>query len=133
MTALYVATITFTPRCLNTLRRAIHSHLSLSLSLSLHLTREYSPALEAEFEAYKVVVVGGQDPGFGSLMSRLEAALSVDAYENEAVLKKCSNSSVKRKESKIRRAKRREEEGDGASRPPLTAGNDSVEDVDVNL
>ena len=47
-------------------------------------------------------------------MTRLEAALSVNAYDNESVLKKCSNSSVKRKESKIRRAKRREEEGPGA-------------------
>ena len=44
-------------------------------------------------------------------MSRLEAALSVDAYDNEAVVKKCSNSSIRRKESKIRRAKRREEDG----------------------
>lgn len=48
-------------------------------------------------------------------MTRLEAALSVNAYDNESVLKKCSNSSVKRKESKIRRAKRREEEGPGAA------------------
>ena len=57
--------------------------------------------------------MSGQDPGFGSLMSRLEAALSVDAYENENVVKKCSNSSIRRKESKVRRAKRREEEGTG--------------------
>ena len=55
-------------------------------------------------------------------MTRLEAALSVNAYENESVLKKCSNSSVKRKESKIRRAKRREEEGPGAGFPFLKDG-----------
>lgn len=78
--------------------------------------------------------MGGQDPGFGSLMSRLEAALSVDAYENEAVLKKCSNSSVKRKESKIRRAKRREEEGDGALRAPPTIEDRGaeVESADID-
>ena len=76
--------------------------------------RDYSADLEEEFIAYKKVVLSGQDSGFGSLMTRLEAALSVNAYENESVLKKCSNSSVKRKESKIRRAKRREEEGPGA-------------------
>ena len=100
----------------------------------MHVTREYSPALEAEFGAYKEVVVGGQDPGFGSLMSRLEAALSVDAYENEAVLKKCSNSSVKRKESKTRRAKRREEEGDGAFRQPVSAESETgVEDADIEV
>ena len=73
--------------------------------------RDYTPELELEFLEYKSVVVSGNDPGFGSLMSRLEAALSVDAHANEAVVKKCSNSSVRRKESKIRRAKKREEEG----------------------
>lgn len=78
------------------------------------ICRDYSAVLEEEFTAYKKVVLNGQDGGFGSLMTRLEAALSVNAYENESVLKKCSNASVKRKESKIRRAKRREEEGPGA-------------------
>ena len=79
------------------------------------ICRDYSAVLEEEFIAYKRIVLSGQDSGFGSLMTRLEAALSVNAYENESVLKKCSNSSVKRKESKIRRAKRREEEGPGAA------------------
>lgn len=80
------------------------------------ICRDYSAVLEDEFIAYKGVVLSGQDSGFGfgSLMTRLEAALSVNAYENESVLKKCSNASVKRKESKIRRAKRRGEEGPGA-------------------
>lgn len=47
--------------------------------------------------------------GFGSLMTKLELALSVDAFQNDAVIKKCSNASLRRKESKIRRAKERDE------------------------
>ena len=84
-------------------------HSCSNTSTSLSFRRDYTPSLEAEFNTYKQLVVSGQDLGFGSLMTRLEAALSVGAYEDEAVIKKCSNSSIKRKESKIRRAKRREE------------------------
>ena len=97
-----------------------HQHFTFNFNFNFILFfnshrpfRDYTPELELEFAAYKISVVSGGDLGFGSLMSRLEAALSVDAYDNEAVIKKCSNSSIRRKESKIRRAKRREEDGTG--------------------
>ena len=62
-------------------------------------------------------------------MTRLEAALSVGAYEDTAVVKKCSNSSIKRKESKVRRAKRREE----GSEPSWQQREDSVAESDVSV
>jgi hypothetical protein len=71
--------------------------------------RNYTPALEEEFAVYKDFIISGQDTGFGSLMTKLELALSVDAFQNDAVIKKCSNASLRRKESKIRRAKERDE------------------------
>ena len=96
----------------------------------LSYCRDYTPSLEEEFNAYKQQVVSGQDLGFGSLMTRLEAALSVGAYEDLAVVKKCSNSSIKRKESKIRRAKRREE---GSEPSWQTREQDSAAPCDVSL
>lgn len=71
--------------------------------------REYTEELEAEFCVYKAKVVAGEDAGFGTLMSRLEAALAVDAYANEQVVKRPSAKSLQRKESKIRRAQVRAE------------------------
>lgn len=101
---------------------------SLFLSSVLLYLRNYTSDLSAEFIAYKAMVVSGQDSGFGSLMGRLEAALSVDAFDNESVVKKCSNSSIRRKESKIRRAKRREEEGADYPEYPLK-GVEETEDI----
>ena len=63
-------------------------------------------------------------------MTRLEAALSVGAYEDTAVVKKCSNSSIKRKESKVRRAKRREE---GSEPSWQQREQDSVVESDVSV
>jgi hypothetical protein len=71
--------------------------------------REYSKELEEEFCQYKAKVVAGEDPGFGTLMTRLEAALAVDAHENANVVKRPSVKSLQRKESKIRRAQVRAE------------------------
>ena len=83
--------------------------MKTSISDFIISQRSYSSDLETEFVEYKAKVLRKEDSGFGSLMARLEAALAVDACENDSVVKKCSVSSLKRKQSKIQRAKFREE------------------------
>ena len=52
--------------------------------------RCYTMEREEEFGRYKQHVLSGEDTGFGQLMTKLEAALAADAFENEAVIKKPS-------------------------------------------
>lgn len=66
--------------------------------------KQYSEIYQDEFNSYRTFILDGNDlSGFGTLMNRLEAALANDAFDNEDVVKKLSNTSVKRKKSKIQR------------------------------
>jgi tRNA (guanine10-N2)-methyltransferase len=66
--------------------------------------KPYDEMYQHEFNRYRDVILSGNDTsGFSTLMMRLEAALANDAFDNENVVKKLSNTSVKRKKSKIQR------------------------------
>eukprot|EP01037_Dinobryon_pediforme_P018667 gene18667-18965_t len=84
-------------------------HPCLNLLQVCHQPLCYSPELRAAFVTYKQQVVTGQDSGFGRLMSKLEAALAADAFDNAAVVKSLSSCSNKRRISKDLRRKKREE------------------------
>eukprot|EP01034_Spumella_vulgaris_P026253 gene26253-32800_t len=72
--------------------------------------REYTPALETEFNAYKQTIMSGEDrAGFGGLMTKLRAALAADSFENVNVVKVSSACASKRKASKEYRKKQRQE------------------------
>jgi hypothetical protein len=48
--------------------------------------QRYTAELKAEYDSYRVAVLSGKDQGFGMLMSKLQAALDVNAFENENVV-----------------------------------------------
>jgi hypothetical protein len=48
--------------------------------------QRYTAELKAEYDSYKIAVLSGKDQGFGMLMSKLQAALDVNAFENENVV-----------------------------------------------
>ena len=58
----------------------------------------YTPLHEASYAAYKQSVAQGTDGGFGLLMGKLEAALAVDAFDNDAVVKQQSKLSLNRRQ-----------------------------------
>jgi len=69
----------------------------------------YSVPMRAHFDAYRLRVMSGQDVGgFGSLMSKLQAALDPGAHEDEDVVKRKSKLCVRRQQSKATREVYRE-------------------------
>lgn len=59
----------------------------------------YDSDLEAEFFKYKDEIMSGRDTGFGQLIHKLNRALAVNAYYDEDVVKRASNSCAQRKEA----------------------------------
>ena len=69
----------------------------------------YTPAMQAEFSAYRLRVMSGRDVGgFGSLMGKLQAALDPGAHEDEDVVKRKSKLCMKRQQSKVTKGVYRE-------------------------
>ena len=90
-------------------------------------TQAYTPEQQREFDAYRQRVMSGQDAGgFGSLMTKLEAALAPGSREDEGVLKRKSKTCERRQVSRANRAAYREQRQDNAD-PAVAAGTADVE------
>eukprot|EP01041_Mallomonas_annulata_P006923 gene6923-14062_t len=66
-------------------------------------TKSYDTMRRGEFDEYKSNVLSGKDLQFGTLLSKLQLALSQEAIANDNVVKQISKSCQKRREGKAKR------------------------------